>query len=99
MSKEIKRLEKELYELGVNFLKAVKNKSPDQKGLWREYQEKRKGLIIKKVKNPNYHIAEDLRLIAEDFKEKYPSIASDVKKFSDVYLAEAKGENEHILNC
>ncbi|MDP2907169.1 MAG: hypothetical protein Q8O03_04475 [Nanoarchaeota archaeon] len=71
----------------------MKNKSPDQKGLFMKYQEKRKELIIiESFEKPKYDIAGDLKLIAEDLKEKYPGIASDALKLVDVYSAKAKGE-------
>jgi hypothetical protein len=84
--------EKELRSLENKFFKAVKTKNPEQEGLFRAYQEKRKEIIMKKIAESNYNIAEDMRSIAEDFKEKYPGIASDAQKLFDDYSAKAEGE-------
>lgn len=92
MPKELKQLEKELRSLEKRFFKAVKDKSPDLDSLLKICQDKRKELITEEIEKSNYNIAEDLKLIAEDFKEKYPSIASDALKLVDAYSAKAKGE-------
>ncbi|MBM3199764.1 hypothetical protein FJZ53_02415 [Candidatus Woesearchaeota archaeon] len=82
----IRKLKRELYELGNRFLKHGGEED------FREYQKKRREFIKIDSEKRHYHIAEDLRLIAEDLKEKYPSIASDALKLVDVYSAKAKGE-------
>lgn len=84
--------EKGLRSLENKFFKAVKTKNPEQEGLFKAYQEKRKEVIMEKIAESNYNIAEDMRLIAEGFKEKYPSIASDALELVDYYSAKAKGE-------
>ncbi len=45
MPKELKRLEKELYDIEIGFLKAIKEKSPSQEDLWRKYQNTRRKTI------------------------------------------------------
>lgn len=84
--------EKELRSLENKFFKAVKTKNPEQEGLFRAYQEKRKEIIMKKIAESNYNIADDMRIIAEELKEKYPSIASDAQKLFNDYSAKAEGE-------
>ena len=82
--------EKELRSLENKFFNSVRNKSPDQKELFKKYQEKRKEIMIEQIEKSNYNIAGDLRLIAEDLKEKYPSLASDALELVDTYSAKAK---------
>ena len=84
--------ENELRSLENKFFNSVRTKSPDQKELFKKYQEKRKEIMIEQIEKSNYNIAEDLRLIAEDLKEKYPSLASDALELVDTYSAKAKGE-------
>lgn len=87
-----KKSEKELRGLEKKFFNAVKTKSPEQEELFKQYQEKRKEIILKKIAESNYNIAEDMRDIAEDFKEKNPDLSYDALKLHNTYLAKAKGE-------
>ena len=44
------------------------------------------------ISRENYMIAEDLRLVAENLKEKYPDLASEAMETCDYYLSQAEGK-------
>ncbi len=85
MSNLIKQLKKDLSRLSARFLKEGKEED------FREYEQTRKELIIiEGFEKSKYDIAGDLKLIAEDLKEKYPSIASDALELIEDYSAKTK---------